>query len=66
MGKKKSIFDVLRNKVSSSVDIDEYSAGYYDGLAMELGGISAHGEDSASTAINYCPFCGRKFNLNQV
>ena len=61
MGKKKSIFDELRNKVSSSVDIDEYSAGYYDGLTMGLGSISAHGEDNASTSINYCPFCGRKF-----
>ena len=65
MGKKKCICDELRNKVSSSVDIDEYSTGPYVRLTMELGSITAHGEDNASTAIKYCPFCGRKFNLNE-
>lgn len=66
MGKKKCICDELRNKVSSSVAIDDYSTGPYIGLTMELGGITAHGEDNAYAAIKYCPFCGRKFNLIQV
>lgn len=65
MGKKKCICDELRNKVSSSVDIDEYTTGRYIGLTMELGRITAHGEDNAYAAIKYCPFCGRKFNLNE-
>ena len=66
MGKKKCICDELRNKISSSVTIDDYSTGHYVGLTMELGTITAHGEDDAYAIIKYCPFCGRKFNLNKV
>lgn len=63
MEKKKCICDELRNKVSSSVGIDDYSTGPYVGLTMELGSITAHGEDNAYAAITYCPFCGRKFKF---
>lgn len=65
MGKKKCICDELHSKVKSSVDIVEYSSGPYVDLTMELGRITAHGEDNAYTSIKYCPFCGRKFNLNE-
>ena len=28
---------------------------------MSYGRISAYGEECASAEINYCPFCGKKF-----
>ena len=62
----KCICEVLRDGSAKSVQIVDYSTGPYINLTMELGSISAHGEDNASAGINYCPFCGRKFNLIQV
>ena len=61
----KCICDNLRTGYSKFVNVEDYSSGPYISLTMELGTITAHGEDNAYTAIKYCPFCGRKFNLNK-
>ena len=60
--KKNCICNNLRKKLAYSVPIYDCKTGPYINLSMEYGSITAHGEDDASANINFCPFCGRKFN----
>jgi len=59
--KKTCICNQLRSGEKESVDIVDGDTGKYVGLTMELGTITAHGEDNAYSYINFCPFCGREF-----
>ena len=54
----KCICELLRKDKGERVELD-YDC--YTSLVMEFGRIWAYGEGGASADINYCPFCGKKF-----
>ena len=53
------ICEKLKRNKESEITI-EYGA--YTSLVMGYGWIAANGEGYAKTDIQYCPFCGKKFD----
>ena len=58
VGGEKCICEQLRKEPNSIVSL-EYDC--YTELKMGNGWIAAYGEGRAMTDIQYCPFCGKKF-----
>ena len=59
--KKNCICNELCKDKKKIVGIADLETGPYVNLTMSYGNITAHGEDNASCAIRFCPFCGREF-----
>lgn len=55
---EKCICEQLRENKEKRISL-EYDC--YTELMMSYGYIAAYGEGCAGVGINYCPFCGKKF-----